>query len=162
MNCAFKDCCASHLTGNNHGLRISGRVTAPLFFGIESLRSMDVLETDDLPLHCGSGESKGRLGTCRGVLLADIINRAEVIIIEHNDTKKMYVVAASDDGYKAVFSWQEIFNSANGEGILVLLERDGKPLYEGCGKVDLLSARDHLSGPRYVKNLKSVEVVMVE
>ena len=162
MNCAFKDCCASHLTGNNHGLRISGRVTAPLFFGIESLRSMDVLETDDLPLHCGSGESKGRLGTCRGVLLADIINRAEVIIIEHNDTKKMYVVAASDDGYKAVFSWQEIFNSANGEGILVLLERDGKPLYEGCGKVDLLSARDHLSGPRYVKNLKSVEIVMVE
>ncbi len=162
MICEFKDCCASHLTGNNHGLRISGRVTAPLFFGIKSLRSMDVLETDDLPLHCGSGESKGRLGTCRGVLLADIINRAEVIITDHNDTKKMYVVAASDDGYKAVFSWQEIFNSANGEGILVLLERDGKPLYEGCGKVDLLSARDHLSGPRYVKDLKSVEIVMVE
>ena len=74
----------------------------------------------------------------------------------------MFVVASSNDGYKAVFSWQEIFNPLNGQGILVLLERDGKPLYEGCGQVDLLSARDHLSGPRYVKNLKSVEIVMVE
>jgi hypothetical protein len=162
MNCDFKTCCAPYQTGNNHGLRISGRVTAPLFLGIESLRSMDTQTTDDLPLHCGSGESKGRLGTCRGVLLSDIINNAEIVVTDHNDTKKMFVVAASDDGYKAVFSWQEIFNSSNGEGILVLLERDGTPLYEGCGKVDLLSARDYLSGPRYVKNLKSVEIVMVE
>jgi hypothetical protein len=123
---------------------------------------MDTQITDDLPLHCGSGESKGRLGSCRGVLLADIINKAEVVVTEHNDTKKMFVVASSDDGYKTVFSWQEIFNSPNGEGILVLLERDGKPLYDGCGKVDLLSARDYLSGPRYVKDLKSVEIVMVE
>jgi hypothetical protein len=39
---------------------------------------------------------------------ADLINDVEVVINAHNDTKKMYVVASSDDGYKAVFSWQEI------------------------------------------------------
>ena len=162
MNCEYKTCCAPYRTGNNHGLRISGRVVAPLFFGIDFLRSMDTQVTDDLPLHCGSGEPKGRLGSCRGVLLAEIINKAEVLVTEHNDTKKMFVIASSDDGYKAVFSWQEIFNSPNGDSILVLLERDGVPLYEGCGKVDLLSARDHLTGPRYVKQLTSVEIVKIE
>jgi len=147
-------------TGNSAPLRVVGRVTAPLSLSIETLRAMDCLEIDNLPMICGSGEPKGRIGNCRGVLLADVINRAEVLAPEHNDTKKMFVVAASDDGYKAVFSWQEIFNSPNGDSILVVLEKNGQPLYDGCGEVDLLSGRDHLTGPRYVRQLKTVEIVI--
>jgi len=111
---------------------------------------------------CGSGEPKGTIGNLRGVLLADLINQTEVIVTAHNDTKKMYVVAASDDGYKTVFAWQEIFNSANGEGILVIFERDGEPLHDGNGEVDLISAHDHLTGPRYVRCLRTIEIIMVE
>ncbi len=149
-------------TGTSPHLHIMGRVAVPIALSIEGLRAMDSLETDNLPMICGSGEPKGQIGSCRGVLLADIINRAEVLVREHNDTKKMLVVAASDDGYKAVFSWQEIFNSPNGERILVVLEKNGHPLYDGCGGVDLLSGRDHLTGPRYVRRLKTVEIIMVE
>ena len=150
-------------TGNNTSLCILGRVTAPLSLPIEMIRTMDTLETANLPMICGSGELKGRIGNCRGVLLADIINLADVLVREHNDTKKMFVVAASDDGYKAVFSWQEIFNSPNGDGILVVLEKDGQPpRHAGCDQLDLLSAYDHLTGPRYVRQLKTVEIIMVE
>lgn len=141
-------------------LRIIGRVAQPLSIPYATLCTMDTVETGILPMICGSGELKGKLGNCRGVLLAELINRAEVVVREHNDTKKMYVVAASDDGYKTVFSWQEIFNSTNGEGILVLLEKDGQPLYQGCGAVDLVSARDHLTGPRYVRRLTIIEIAM--
>lgn len=148
--------------GKATSLRIVGRVTNPLSIPIDTLHAMDCLELGDLPMICGSGEPKGRIGACRGVLLAELINQAEVVVKEHNDTKKMFVVATSDDGYKAVFSWQEIFNSPNGDGILVVLEKDGHPLYGGCGGVDLLSAHDHLTGPRYVRQLKTVEIVMVE
>ncbi|MFH0784702.1 MAG: sulfite oxidase-like oxidoreductase [Pseudomonadota bacterium] len=143
-------------------LHISGRVTSALHLSMEQLRAMDILDMENLPMICGSGEPKGQVGKVRGVLLADIINRANVLVTDHNDTKKMYVVAASDDGYKAVFSWQEIFNSANGDSIIVLFEKDGRPLYDGSDEVDLLSARDHLSGPRYVKRLSSIKIVMVE
>ncbi len=156
------ECRTSSTTEKNTSLQIVGRVTAPLFLSMEALRSMDILETANLPMICGSGEPKGQIGNCRGVLLADIINQAEVVVREHNDTKKMFVVAASDDGYKAVFSWQEIFNSPNGETILVVLEKNGQPLHDGCGAVDLLSAGDHLTGPRYVHQLKTVEILMVE
>ena len=123
---------------------------------------MDWLDTGTLPMICGSGEPKGKIGNLRGVLLADLINQTEVIVTAHNDTKKMYVVAASDDGYKTVFAWQEIFNSANGEGILVIFEREGEPLHGGNGEVDLISAHDHLTGPRYVSRLKTIEIIMVE
>ncbi|WP_448871054.1 molybdopterin-dependent oxidoreductase [Desulfobulbus propionicus] len=143
-------------------LLVTGRVAKPISFPLEVLRTMDCLDTGALPMICGSGEPKDKIGNCRGVLLADLINDVEVVINAHNDTKKMYVVASSDDGYKAVFSWQEIFNSPNGEGILVILEKDGQALYQGSGEVDLISVNDHLTGPRYVRQLKTVEIVMVE
>ena len=143
-------------------LRIIGRVAQPLFISYAALCAMDTVDTGTLPMICGSGEPKGKIGNCRGVLLAELINLAEVVVLEHNDTKKMYVVVASDDGYKTVFSWQELFNSINGEGILVILEKDGQPLYQGNGEVDLISSRDHLTGPRYVRRLKTIEILKVE
>ncbi len=148
-------------TKNEGGFRIVGRVASPMSFDMETLHTMDPVETGNLPLNCGSGVPKGRLGHCRGVLLADIINKTDVLITDHNDTKKMFLIASSNDGYKAVFSWQEVFNTSVGEGIMVLFEREGKPLYDGTGPVDLLSAEDFLSGPRYVKQLANVEIVMV-
>lgn len=143
-------------------VRIIGRVVQPLSISSTTLCAMDTVDTGTLPMICGSGEPKGKIGNCRGVLLAELINLAEVVVREHNDTKKMVVVVASDDGYKTVFSWQEIFNSINGEGILVILEKDGQPLYQGNGEVDLISSRDHLTGPRYVRRLKTIEIIMVE
>lgn len=147
--------------GSNCGFRICGRVETPILFGIEKLQAMETVEADDLLLTCGSGEPKGRINHCRGVLLADIIHRAKVLITDHNDTKKMFIIASSNDGYKTVFSWQEVFNTSVGDGVMVLLEREGKPLYDGNGPVDLFSARDYLTGPRYVKQLADVEIVMV-
>lgn len=142
-------------------LRVTGRVSSPCQFTRPQLLAMDRLNLDDLPLICGSGEPLGRTGRLSGVLLADILARVPVITSEHNDTKKMYVVASADDGYKTVFSWQEIFNSDNGAGIVALLERDGQALHPDYRAIDLISARDHLSGPRYVKRLHLLEIFMV-
>lgn len=142
-------------------LRICGRVEAPLEVDIDILKAMDTIEAKDLRLICGSGEPRGRISHCRGALLSDLINMADVVIEDHNDTKKMYIVAASADGYKAVFSWQEIFNSPVGEGVMVVVEKDGRQLYEEDNSVDLLSSCDYLTGPRYVRRLGSIEIVMV-
>jgi len=147
---------------NDCEFRIIGRVATPKAFNIEALHGMDPVESGDLPLNCGSGEPKGRLGHCRGVLLSDIINKTDVLINDHNDTKKMFIIASSNDGYKTIFSWQEIFNTSVGDGVMVLFEKDGKPLHGGTGPVDLLSAKDYLSGPRYVKQLACIEIIMVE
>lgn len=142
-------------------LRLCGRVTTPLELDIKELRAMESIETDELPMICGNGDPKGCIGRCRGVLLSDIINRADVLITGHNDTRKMFIVASSDDGYKVVFSWQEIFNTPTGEGIMVLLEKNGRSLYEEQGAVDLVSARDFLTGPRYVRQLRTIEIVLM-
>ncbi len=151
---------SSLATITTRSFSIVGRVTRPAVITFEELCAMDRQETQPLPLICGSGEPKGQLGVCCGVLLSDVINRADIVVREHNDTKKMLVVAEAADGYRAVFSWQEIFNSANGEGILIVLELNGQPLYAGSGEVDLISSHDFLTGPRYVHRLAAVEIVL--
>jgi hypothetical protein len=123
---------------------------------------MDIVSFEDMPLHCGSGEPKGRIGRCRGVLLTDAINDADVVAIGHNDTKKMFLIVSSGDGYKTVFSWQELFNTSVGEGVVIVVEQNGVPLHDGCGAVDIFSAGDFLSGPRYVKRVATIEIIMVD
>ena len=142
-------------------IRIVGRVAEPVALTLPELRRMDNIDIADMPTICGSGEPRGRMGRLRGVLLSDIVGCAEVVAPEHNDTKKMIIVATAADGYKTVFSWQEIFNSPNGDGVIVALERDGRPFYEDYGGADLFSTRDHLSGPRHVRRLTTIEIVML-
>ena len=143
-------------------LRVTGRVTTPLELGMEQLRAMDTEEIADLLIICGDGDPKGTIRNCKGVLLENIIRMADVIKEEHNDTKKMFIVVSANDGYKVVFSWQEIFNTAVGGGVMILIERDGKPLDREQGQLELISAEDYFTGSRYVKGLKNIEVVLAQ
>ena len=150
-----------HNTFEKPCFTIDGLVDEPRSFIIDELLQMDIIEEVDLLHACGSGEPKGRLDSCRGVLLTDIISMASVKISDHNDTKKMYIVVSSEDGYSTVFSWQELFNTSVGEGVIVILVRDGKKVYEDKGCVDIFSAKDFLTGPRYVKRVRNINVLMI-
>lgn len=140
--------------------RVVGRVHKNRNFCHRELVAMDSMVIDSQMLACGSGEPKGYLKGCRGVLLTDIINKTDVIVADHNDTKKMFLIASADDGYSTVFSWQELFNTSVGEGVIVLLEKEGEQICEKYGYVDLLSAGDFLSGPRYVKKLSKIDIIL--
>ena len=59
------------------------------------------------------------------------------------------VVAESREGYRALFSWNELFNTAVGDGVLVAWHVDEAPLPEGAGPFALVSLHDRATGPRY-------------
>ena len=73
----------------------------------------------------------------------------------------MAIIATASDGYKAVFSWNELFNSANGQGVIIIYQRDGLPLDEKAGQIALISTRDLATGPRFVKWIKEINVLKV-
>ncbi len=54
----------------------------------------------------------------------------------------MYIVATTSDNYKAIFSWNEIFNSPLRDSILVFYEKNGVKLDEYGGDIALISAKD--------------------
>jgi hypothetical protein len=62
------------------------------------------------------------------------------------------------DGYRALFSWHELFNGPGGDGVMVALEKDGQPLGADEGKLCLVSFKDERPGPRRIRYLASVDV----
>ena len=97
-----------------------------------------------------------------GVRLIDLLDKADLVAGEPNDLKKTVIVATASDDYKAVFSWNELYNTSIGAGVLVLYANDGKPLADDEGRLALISIHDLHTGPRHVRWLKDVQVRKID
>jgi DMSO/TMAO reductase YedYZ molybdopterin-dependent catalytic subunit len=139
-------------------IKIHGAVEKPLTLNVKDMQTFTPEQTGEFPLICQSGANVGKMENQKGVLLTDILNKAVIKTVAHNDVKKMVIIASASDGYKVVFSWSELFNSPVGEGVMVLFEKDGKPLSDEEGRLALISTKDLRTGPRHVKWLNDIEV----
>jgi hypothetical protein len=93
-----------------------------------------------------------------GVLLRDVLERALADALKGRDARRMVFDAIATDGYRAVFSWGELFNGAAGEQALVILVQDGQPLSAYEGPLALRALGDLRPGPRHVRNLCALVV----
>lgn len=155
---AFADEVAAPSKFITERITVSGAVTHPLVLDVAALRAFPPQQLAEVPLTRKSGDSAGKLEQLKGVLLRDILEKAAIVARDHNDVKKIAVIAIASDGYKVVFSWNEIFNSGAGDGMLVYFEKNGQPLADDEGRIALISARDIRTGPRHVKWLEAIEV----
>jgi hypothetical protein len=142
-------------------ITVSGNVEHTLVLGVDDLRKFSQQQIVEISLQRQSGADAGKIEKLKGVLLRDIVQKAAVVSKDHNDVKKLAVIAGASDGYKVVFSWSEIFNSPLGDGIIVFFERDGAPLDDAEGHIAMLSAKDTRTGPRHVKWLQTIVVTKI-
>jgi hypothetical protein len=141
-----------------HFLDVKGEVNYPLHLTADEARSMKLTEVKDLTMICGSGRNEGFIQSYRGILLTDLLNRADVMMREHNSPSHLYVTVMSSDDHWVLFSYQELYNSSIGEQAIVILEKDGHPLGEEEGEFAFVSANDTRLGARKLRYLKSIEV----
>lgn len=141
-------------------LTISGEVNYPLTLTVDSLQQMKVVGFDSANIVCQSGAITSKTISSRGVLLKDILQKASVKQRSHKD-RNFYIVAKASDGYKATFSWAEIFNNSTGENTYVIFEENGLPI-ANRGAMILNTNNDIKTGIRHVIWLKSVEVNRVD
>jgi hypothetical protein len=142
-------------------ITVSGAVEHTLVLSVDDLRQFPQQQISEVTLQRQSGADAGKLDKLKGVLLRDILQKAAVVSKDHNDVKKIAVIAGASDGYKVVFSWSEIFNSPLGDGIIVFFERDGAPLAGSEGRIAMISTRDTRTGPRHVKWLQTITVTKI-
>jgi hypothetical protein len=93
-------------------------------------------------------------GVPLGVLIASVSGDPR----ERRDQRTWVFDAVATDGYRAVFSWGELFNSDAAEQILVVTAQDGRPLDAYEGPLSLRALADRRPGPRHVRNLCAVIV----
>jgi len=142
-------------------LAVRGNVATPLSLSVADLAKFPVQRVEDTRIGSGQANEKAQARQFAGCLLRDVLNAAKLTEAGRNDLRRTIVVATASDGYKAVFSWAELFNTAIGDGVLIVYERDGKPLSDDEGRIALVSLKDTRPGPRHVKWLASLDVVRV-
>jgi DMSO/TMAO reductase YedYZ molybdopterin-dependent catalytic subunit len=127
-------------------VRVSGEVQYELALSPEQLRVVAQRR--------GLAEANGY----GGLRLTDLLQEADIRQDARNALRRTYIVARATDGYVAVFSWGELFNSPIGPRVLVAFERDGQPLRDGEGAIALVSLADVRAGARHVKWLSRIDV----
>ncbi|MEO8116048.1 MAG: molybdopterin-dependent oxidoreductase [Bacteroidota bacterium] len=144
----------------SNNLMVTGDIEHPLNLTVDSLKKMNVVTLDSLNIVCQTGAVIGHLKNSRAVLLKDILNKAVIKQYNHKD-RNFYIVARATDGYKATFSWAEIFNNPTGENTYIVFEENNKPLTKK-GAMMLNCNNDIKTGPRHVNWLKSIEINRVD
>jgi len=71
-------------------------------------------------------------------------------------------VFTATDGYKVVFSWNEIYNAEAGNNFFILTEMDGKRIEKMDQRILFISIADFQTGRRFIKGLEKIEVKRVE
>lgn len=146
-------------------LMVRGNVENALTLSIDDLKKLPVQRIDDVRVVRAAGSQSTTPEATRhytGCLLRDVLEQARPVERNRLDLRKSVVIVGASDGYRAVFSWAELYLSPIGDGALVVYERDGKPLPADEGPLALVSLKDTRPGPRHVKWLQSVELRMLD
>lgn len=114
--------------------------------------------TQKMTVSATTGGASERSLVYSGVLLRDLLLKAGFGGPAERGARNGLVETVATDGYRATFSWGEIFNSGLGEQLIVITAQDDKPLDAAAGPLALRSLADLRPGPRHVRNLCAVLV----
>ena len=109
------------ITATDHFF-VLGLVKNQLSVSFTELASYRIYSIDSVPITNHLLQKKYTLKKLKGVLLKDILAKAEIEASSPKELSEFYIVCVASDNYKAVFSWNEIFNSKTGETVYVLTE----------------------------------------
>lgn len=140
-------------------LQIQGSLVTNRSFALKDLATLPQTEIAETKTVRADQQQDTRLVKYHGVLLRTVLNASDFQEKDRHDFRKAVIIARARDGYVALFTWAELFNSRLGDSILVVTDIDGRKLPETEGPYALRSFGDIKPGPRHVKWLQQIEVI---
>jgi hypothetical protein len=137
---------------------ISGEVKAAVKITFDDLKKYKSQSIADVIITNHLGEKKSEAKGLKGILLKSVVEKAEINAESPKVLSEYYFVCKANDGYKVVFSWNELFNTTVGESAYIITEKEGKGLDKMTDSILLLSPNDFKTGRRHLKALASIEV----
>ncbi|MBS1584137.1 MAG: molybdopterin-binding protein [Bacteroidetes bacterium] len=139
--------------------RITGDIAKERTVIIADIMKYPQVELGDISIKNHRGEEKVKARHVKGVLLMQLLDSAGGIQAEKpKELSEYYFVFTASDGYKNVYSWNEIYNSPVGKQLYIVTGQDGKDIKDMDGRIQVLSLGDYNTGRRYLKGLAVVEV----
>jgi hypothetical protein len=141
---------------------ISGKVKTELKFSLADLSAMPSVLIGDVEITNHKGEPKGTAKNMKGILLKDLFSKTEFPVEKPKELSAFYITCIASDGYKIVYSWNELFNTETGNHVFIVMEKDGEKAADLEDRILMISTSDFKSGRRYLKGLQKIVVQRVD
>ena len=140
-------------------LQIGGMVQHRLTLTARDLRAQPQKDYTEKRSVIVDGREVVQTVTMRGIPLRTLLDQAGLASDRHS-VRRAYVLLTAQDGYQTTFSWGELYNTRLGDDVLVLLRHGDDDLLARDGLPSLRSLQDVRPGPRHVRWLTSIEVLL--
>ena len=140
-------------------LQVGGLVQHKLALTAQDLKTLPQKDYTEKRSVIVDGREVTQTVLMRGIPLRALLDRAGLAPDRHA-VRRSYVLLTAQDGYQTVFSWGELYNTRGGDDVLGLLKHGDDDLLARDGLPSLRSLQDIRPGPRHVRWLNSVEVLL--
>ncbi|MNK22337.1 hypothetical protein D3C87_406120 [compost metagenome] len=139
--------------------KINGSVKQPQRVTLDSLKKHNKISIDSIIIYNHLMKRKSSINKVNGVLLKDILTNIEIIADSPKRLSEYYIICTASDNYKVVFSWNEVFNSKNGNGIMILTSFEPNPAKAEKGDIAIIAPNDEATGRRFLKGLNQITIL---
>lgn len=121
--------------------------------------TLHLSDLDKLPKQTFKTTDHGAPAVFIGVSVRDILAKVESPVGPkfHGTAASYYLLVEAKDGYRAVFAWSELDPTVMDKPVYVVTERDGKPLSEKDGPLQLVAPGEK-RGARSVRQVIALRI----
>lgn len=143
-------------------IKITGKVKQELTIRLADLAKYPAHRIKSFALVNHKGEKKADIKNLRGIRITDLLQPVEFATDSPKQLSEYYLVFVASDGYKVVYSWNEIFNSPTGLNTWVVTSKEGIDAANMPERILVVSPGDIHTGRRYLKGLTEIRVETVK
>lgn len=127
----------------------------------DSILKSSIQNLPDVKITNHYGELKKILTQVKGVPVKTFISR-QPIVEKPKEFSEFYYIFSAGDGYKNVYSWNELYNTSVGDSVYIITSYDGFTWNLMPDKILVISLSDKSSGRRLLKGLRRIELLRVK
>jgi hypothetical protein len=145
----------------SESLTISGKIKKEmthLLSNLDTFKKADIGNMDFLD----AKEMKYKAMDIKGILLKDLLGKIEFQPETHKAINKFYLVFEAPDGFKVVFSYNEIFHPQGSANLYLVTDYDGKDIKNMDERILIISCNDLKTGHKFIKGLDKIIVKEAE
>lgn len=153
---------AQHQIQPTSSFLVKGEVVNEKTIHLSDLLSMTSTSLEDLVITNHLGVVRDTLVRPEGILLKEVL--LQVILKETNPKlfSEFYFSLIAIDGYKVVYSWNELFNSPVGEHTFLVTSINDESMANSDDSILVITPIDFKTGRRHVKALSEIKVSRID
>ncbi|MDH7460934.1 molybdopterin-binding protein [Chitinophagaceae bacterium 26-R-25] len=141
---------------------VKGNIKTPMVITPASLSAYKKVTLGNVVIKNHEGKPKDTWMNVQGVLLKDLLAKAELDESNFKKFSEFCIVVKCTDDYTVVYSWNELFNSPTGDATYIVTDKDGQQLSRMKDKIAIITPSDYNTGRRFTKSVASIEIKRVQ